>query len=101
MTPSTAIQRPDLGLALEEFDLEMSRAGFIGPKVFPVIDVALATANFSRVKINNLLINATTGRAPGAKYARGQGQFEQDNYATVEHGYEEPVDDAERKIYAY
>jgi hypothetical protein len=35
MTPSTAIQRPDLGLALEEFDLEMSRQGFIGSKVFP------------------------------------------------------------------
>jgi hypothetical protein len=102
MQPSSAIQRPDLGLALEEFDLEASRAGFIGAKVAPVIDVALATANFSRVKIEQLLEpSPNTARAPGAGYSRGQSTFTQDNYVTTENGWEEPVDDEEQAIYAY
>jgi hypothetical protein len=102
MQPNTAIQRPDLGLALEEFDLEASRAGFIGTKVAPVLDVSLATANFSRVKIEQLLEpSPNTDRAPGAGYSRGQNTFEQDNYTTTEHGWEEPVDDEESAIYAY
>jgi hypothetical protein len=101
MFPSSAIQRPDLGLALEEFDLEMANQGFIAQKVLPVIDVQLATANFSRVKLENLLFSADVKRAPGAGYGRGKGEFTQDNYATQEYGYEEPNDDNERKIYAY
>lgn len=102
MTPSTAIQRPDLGLALEEFDLAMSRMGFIGQKVFPVLDVQLVTANFSRVTLQNLLrANIDLGRAPRAKYPRGNGQFTQDNYACKEYGYEEEVDDNESRMYAY
>ena len=102
MTPSTAIQRPDLGLALEEFDLEASRIGFIGSKVLRVVDVALATANFSRVKLEELLFpDPNTARAPGTGFSRGSGQFTQDNYQTSAQGHEEPVDDDERAIYAY
>jgi hypothetical protein len=101
VTPSTAIQRPDLGMALEEFDLEANANGFIAQKIFPVTDVQLATANFSRVKLKNLLFSANVGRAPGAKYSRGQGEFEQDNYQTAEYGHEEVNDDNESRVYAY
>jgi hypothetical protein len=100
-TPSSAIQRPDLGLALEEFDLEGSQEGFIGTKVFPVLPVQLKTANFSRIKLLSLLQTSDTNRAPGAAYSRGQGEFTQDNFACKEHGHEEVVDDAEKNIYAY
>jgi hypothetical protein len=101
MTPSTAIQRPDLGMALEEYDLEMSRQGFIADKVFPVIDVQLATSNFSRVKLKSLLVDRDTNRAPGGNYSRGSGEFEQDQYTTSEQGHEEVNDDSEQAIYSY
>ncbi len=101
LSPSTAIQRPDLGMYLEEFDLQASRAGFVGQKVMPIFDTPLATANFSRIQLANLLKTYDDTRAPGSGYSRGQGQFVQDNYACKEHGHEEPVDDREAKIYAY
>lgn len=101
LSPSTVIQRPDLGLALEELDLTAQAQGFIATKVFPVVDVALATANFSRVSIKDLLRKRDTTRAPGAGYNRQYSNFEQDSYACQEHGVEEPVDDREKKMYAY
>lgn len=101
MSPSNAIQRPDLGLALEELDLAAQRKGFIGTRVFPVVDVALQTANFSRVSIKDLLKKRDTSRAPGAGYNRQYSNFEQDKFACTEHGVEEPIDDRERQMYAY
>lgn len=101
LSPSTTIQRPDLGLALEELDLTAQRKGFIATRVFPVINVALATANFSRVSLKDLLRKRNTTRAPGGGYNRQYTNFEQDNYGCQEHGVEEPVDDREKKMYAY
>jgi hypothetical protein len=65
-----------------------------------VIDVALATANFSRVKLASLLVTRNTARAPAPTTPR-PGQFEQDNYATAEQGHEEVNDDNEQQLYAY
>lgn len=101
MTPSIAIQRPDLGLALLEFDLAASQKGMIAQRVFPVIDVGLAAANFERVLLKELLQSPKLNRAAGARYNEIQTQFTQDNFTTQEWGVEAPVDDNEVNIYAY
>ena len=98
--PSTALSRPDLGGSLMEFDNEANRAGFIGLRVFPVFESARQNAEFGKFKIESLLQERDTTRAAGAGYARQQNQFTTDNFATREHGAEEPVDDRESKIYA-
>ena len=101
ISPSSALQRPDLGQTFEEFDLLASRSGFVGSQVLPIFNVALQTANFSKIPIETLLEDSETGRASRSGYARSDGKFEQDNFATKEHGAEELVDDRERAIYAY
>lgn len=98
---STAFQRPDLGASFEEFDLLMERQSFIGPRVLPVFGTRLQTASFSKISLEELSKTGRTERAPGAAYQRDNMQHEQDSYACVEHGFEEPLDDRERAMYQY
>lgn len=98
---STAFLRPDLGQSFEEFDLLASQQGYIGTQVLPIFPVQLQTANFSRVPVEAVLAERNTKRAPGSGYNRADFQFEQDNYATLEYGAEEVLDDREVGIYAY
>lgn len=98
-TPSTAIGRPDLGATLEEFDLEASRNGFVGLKLFPVVEVAEQSANIGKIPIEQLLQESETNRASGGGYSRGTYTFTDFSYATEEHGREEPVDDRLSRIY--
>jgi hypothetical protein len=93
--------RPDLGASFEEFDLAAEREGFIAPLALPIMDVPLQTANFSRIPVEELSRDGDTNRAPGGAYNRDQMTFEQDNYSCKEHGFEEPLDDRERQMYAY
>jgi hypothetical protein len=101
-SPSSALStlRPDLQQSFTEFDLAMNMQGFIGQRICPVIDVDRASGNFGRIPIEQLLQNPDTLRAPGSGYNRGKFTFKPDTYVTVEHGYEEPVDDAESAMYA-
>jgi len=101
-SPSTSIanQRPDLSDSLQEFDLEMDRNGFIASRVLPVMEVALQTSPFGKIEIEDLLQNPDTERAPGSGYNRGSWTFTTDSYTCLEHGWEEPVDDRESKMYA-
>jgi hypothetical protein len=98
-TSSLATLRPDLAQSLMEFDLAMDRAGFIGLRVLPVIEVAMASGNFGRIPKEALLQAPETSRAPGGAYGRGKFKFTPDSYATQEHGWEEPVDDNEATMY--
>jgi hypothetical protein len=101
-SPSAALstQRPDLAASLEEFDLMMDAAGFIGQRVMPVIQVASQAGNFGKIPIEQLLQTRETKRAPGSGYNRGQWKFETATYATEEHGAEEEIDDREKAMYA-
>jgi hypothetical protein len=58
------------------------------------------SAQFGRIPIEALLQNPEVTRAPGAAYNRGNWQYEADNFATSEYGWEEPVDDREARILA-
>ncbi len=99
MSPSNALQRPDLGASLEEYDVLADRAGYIADKVAPSIDVAQQTANIGRLPLEALLFQRNTKRAPGSPYSRGNYKFEDFSYATAENGTEETVDDRLAKIY--
>lgn len=37
-SPTTALQRPDLGASMEQYDVMAARGGFIADKVAPAID---------------------------------------------------------------
>lgn len=101
-SPSTSLAtlRPDLAESFMEFDLAADQAGYIGTKVFPVVDVMSQAGTFGKIPIEELLQNSDTKRAPGSGYARGDFTFETASYACQEHGHEEVVDDREAKMYA-
>ena len=99
-TSSLTSYRPDIASALEEFNLAMDRQGFIGHRILPVIHTRNAGGVFGKIPIEQLLQTHTTERAPGSGYARGNWQFTNDSFATVEHGWEEPVDENDRNVYA-
>jgi hypothetical protein len=98
-TASLATLRPDLA-TFEEFDLEMNRRGYIASQVAPVIEVASQAGNFGKIPIEQLLQTASTTRNPGGGYSRGSWKFTPATYATKEHGWEEPIDDREAKMYS-
>jgi hypothetical protein len=100
--PSTSLAtlRPDLAASLEQIDLLADRQGFIGLRVLPVFETDLASSPFGKITLESLLQSPETKRAPGAGYGRGDWAFTTDTYATVEHGWEEPIDDNEAKMYA-
>lgn len=99
-TSSLATLRPDLGGSVMEFDLAMDRLGFIGLRVMPVVEVAKQAGVFGRIPLAQLLQNKSSKRAPRSGYQRGHWTFESDSYACEEHGWEEPVDDREARMYA-
>lgn len=96
---SLATQRPDLAASFMEFDLEAEKAGYIAQNVFPIVEVASQAGNFGKIPLAQLLQQRDTKRAPGSGYARGTFQFDDAQYATEEHGAEEPIDDREAKMY--
>ncbi len=99
--PTGTFVRPDLGQYFQSADLAAMRSGFVGLQISQIHPVAVTTASFARLRLRDLLQRRETLRAPGADYARQDGQFIQDNYATNEYGVEEVVDRRERQMYAY
>ena len=95
---STAVLRPDLGLAVQEYDALAEINGYIAHRVLPVFESALQSAQFARIPIEALLQNPEVSRAPGAAYNRGDWKYTSDNFATKEYGEEEAVDDREARI---
>ena len=99
--PNAALGRPDLAILLEEFDLEMDRAGFVGLKLFPRFrDVDRVAANAERIKLASLLEIRNTARNSDGTYGQTEYEFDQWNYQCQENGIEMPVDDVRRKIFA-
>lgn len=101
MSPSTTLAtlRPDLGGSVEEFSLAMDREKFVGLRVLPVIEAAIASGSFGTIPVEELLDNVDTARKARSGYKRGSREFTAQTYATVEHGYEEPVDRNDANTY--
>lgn len=97
---SLATLRPDLAESFMEFDLEADAAGMVAPQVFPIVEVQKQAGNFGKIPLEQLLQQRETKRAPGSGYNRGNWTFDDAQYACVEHGAEEVVDDREASMYA-
>lgn len=97
---SLATLRPDLAASFMEFDLAADQAGYIGHKVFPIVEVDKQAGVFGKIPLEQLLQSADTERAPGSGYNRGNFTFTTASFACQEHGWEEVVDDREAKMYA-
>ncbi len=98
-SPSAAVSRPDLGATMEAFSIQANQASYIGLQLFPVIEVAEQSANIGRIPVAQLLQTQDTSRASGSGYRRGNFTFDDFSFATKEHGWEEPVDDRNSRIY--
>lgn len=84
--------RPDLNDAMTEFDLTANQEGMIASLVAPPIDVDQQSGTYPRIKIKQLLRNASVERTSEGNYPRDTYEFENDSYATKEYGIEQTVD---------
>ena len=98
-TTSTAVTRSDLAALVQSVDLMSERNGFIGTKVLRVLDVAAQADQFARVMPGDLLNIPDTNRNSDGSYKRGEMKFEDDFYSTRDRGFEEKVDERDKKIY--
>jgi hypothetical protein len=92
-----AVFRADIsGVVMEAGTWE---ANLIGARVAPVVNVPTKGGQYPKFKLgtgNLLKREANIRRAPGSHYARGSLAYEQDTYATVEYGFELPLDYVDR-----
>lgn len=98
---ATTLQRPDLGIAFEEFSLDAHEAGMIAPLVAPPFQAARSAGNFTVLPIEEALRDIDTDRAHGGKYAEDTVNWESTTYSTSEQGTVAYLDDREREIYSH
>jgi len=98
-SPTSTIQRRDLGDLVSEYALERSRESFIGLELMPSLGVMLQSGNYPIIPVEEMLKPRDTKRNPRGGYNRGDWGFEQGNFATEEFGWEELVDDSLAKNY--
>ena len=94
---TTATVRPDIADSLIEYARD-SRGQFMGSEIFPVYRTSEKTGDFHKIEVGQA--TQATGslvRAPGATYDRIQHVTTSDNYACVEYGIEEAIDDSDRR----
>jgi len=92
-----AIYRPDLGIAVLEY-AEGATMGLIGTQLMPVFPTSLQAASYPVIPKEALMKLPDVNRAPRGRYNRGDWEYERGKFSTSEKGWEEPVDDAERKL---
>lgn len=92
--------RPDLGALAYEFYTESATSGFIGLELFPLFETPLKTANFPIITAKAMLSTPETQRAARSAYGRSDYVLDEGDYNCKNHGWEEAVDDEERKLYA-
>jgi hypothetical protein len=98
-TNDTAIQRPDLAAVVSEYR-ETAVTGMIGKRVLPVFRTSKQTAGFPVIPKEVMLKIHKTNRAMRGAYRSSDWEFEDGFYFTRENGWEERIDDRERKLYA-
>lgn len=94
-----AIVRPDLGTLAYEFSLSAAQQGFIGQLVLPGFMTRLQSAKYPVIPAEAILEVSDTQRAPRSAYARGDWEFDWEDYSCKENGWEEPLDDTEAAMF--
>lgn len=98
--PEKAVPRPDLGELAYERALKSSEQGFIAASVLPFFPTRQKSAMYPYIPEAAAIEHVETKRAPRSAYARSDFVFDFKEYACLEYGYEEPLDDVEAKHYA-
>lgn len=98
-TSGTTLQRPDLGALAYEFYKDAASRGFIGLEVLPVFEVPQVSMDYPKIPIEAFMKLQKTDRARRGDYNRSDYEFETGTFACEEHGWEEAIDDVERKLY--
>lgn len=91
--------RPELAALAYLYAIAASMRGFIGLNIMPVFEVPLQAAVYPVIPAEAFLKLPETARAARSAYGRGDYEFEDGNYFCKENGWEEPIDDSERKLY--
>jgi len=91
--------RPELGMLAYAYVLAASQRGFIGLKCFPLFEVPLQAAVYPVIPAEAFLKLYETKRAARSAYGRSDWEFEDGDYFCRENGWEEAIDDSERKMY--
>ena len=100
-TSDTALQRPELSALVTEYmESQSAMMGFIGTKVMPLTPVATQTGVYPVLPKEVMMKIQDTKRAMRGKYPSSDWQFEEGFYSTSENGWEEQIDDRERRLYA-
>lgn len=95
---STAINRADLrSVVYKAVDPD---AAFIGLRVMPIFRVPENTGQYPVIPAEVMFSTPNTRRGDRGHYGRSDWKFDWDTYATIENGWEEPVDDREVSLYA-
>lgn len=99
MRPNTAISRPELGTVAFEYMIEAAMMRFIGQKLLPIKRVSRQSAEYPVIPLEVMTETPKTERADRGNYNRSDWKFDFQNYSTVRHGWEEPIDDREKALY--
>jgi len=94
---NSVVYRPDLGVIVTEYATDIN-AQPIGLRVLPLFPTSMQSSSFPVIPKEALLSAPDVSRAPRGKYPRGDWEYERGKYDTAEKGWEEPIDDAERKL---
>ena len=99
-SPSSTLQRPDIGIALTEYEMGQHAMTSIADQVLPVQEVSEYTGNYGKFEAVEMAQDADDlKRAPGGTYSRFDYKFTQDNYETFEYGPEMVLD--QRFLHSY
>jgi len=96
-TQDSAIYRPDLGVAVMEY-IEGKTMGFVGLDIMPLYPVIDQSATYPVIPAEVMLKIPDVSRSARGAYNRGDWEYENGLYSTKEKGWEEPIDDGERKL---
>lgn len=96
----STIIRPDLGAVAYEYLMDAPAQGFIGMAILPIFETVLQSAQYPIIPLEAILKTKDTTRAARSNYQRDDYEFEMGNYACRDRGFEEALDDTERKMYA-
>jgi hypothetical protein len=88
---SSATLRADLADVVK--DNMYGNGDLVGLNAMPLLPVSRKSGNFATVAFSEQPTNTDSKRAPGAGYDRQRREVTDDNYACVEFGREEPIDD--------
>jgi len=94
-----AVFRPELAVLAYAYALAASQRGFIGLNVFPVFEVGLQASVYPVIPAEAFLKLYETKRTARSSYGRSDFEFDDGEYFCRENGWEELIDDSERKLY--